>query len=298
VSFSPQTGTYVEKELEAMQTYETTIATADLTKLVEEENVVVFDTRFSLADTAQGRRIYMQDHIQKAQYAHLDEDLSGELTTSGGRHPLPDVSKLCDFLRKSGVNKNSQIVAYDDSSGAIASRLWWLCKWLRHDAVAVLDGGYDAWLSQELPTSKVEPVDVPEGNFEPKLREDLVLSAADVERQMTNESLVLVDAREAARFRGEFEPIDPVAGHVPGAINFPFQDNISERSHFKTDLELFELYQSLKSEQNVAVMCGSSVTACHNILAMRLAGLQMPRLYAGSWSDWLSDGQRPTATGH
>lgn len=278
----------------------TIVTSEDLAAHLNDPNWVVFDCRFTLTDPEAGRQAYLKGHIPGARYAHLDEDLAApRLEGQTGRHPMPDAktlaAKLCDW----GVGVNKQVVVYDDSFGAMAVRMWWLLRWLGHPAVALLDGGYPRWVKQQNPVTDALP-EARKGNCaclpEPSLAEgaDAVLRASH-----TGDALI-IDARPDRRFTGEFEPLDPVAGHVPGAINWPFDENLDIDGTFLPPEALRENYQSLlkgRAPWQVIHMCGSGVTACHNLLAMEIAGLPGSRLYPGSWSEWITDPARPVATG-
>ena len=259
---------------------------------------VVVDCRFSLTDTEAGRRAYRESHLPGARYAHLDEDLSGPITPTAGRHPLPDPARLARKLGEWGIGGGTQIVAYDDMGGMLAAaRLWWLSRWLGHEAVAVLDGGLSAWRQAGLPLTAELPV-ARSATFEARPDDRLWLTTARV--QALSKDDLLVDARAAARYRGEMEPIDPVAGHIPGAVNLPTEDNLAADGHFRPVAELRARFLAvLEGRAPTAVVhnCGSGVTACHNLLAMEAAGLSGSRLYAGSWSEWIRDPSRPVATG-
>ena len=262
----------------------------------------VFDCRFDLADTARGERDYRRGHVPGALYAHLDHDLSSPITPSSGRHPLPDRDRLCDWLGRCGVGSDTQVVAYDDSGGSMAVRLWWLLRWLGHTQVAVLDGGWQAWTAAGLPEAAL-PTTAPAGcRFVTGEPAAWLVSTDDIARQLAEgrDDILLVDARTAVRFRGEAEPIDPVAGRIPGAVNLPLADNLASDGLFKTAADLRALYADALGDiapQRCAAMCGSGVTACHNLLAMEIAGLKGAALYAGSWSEWIRDPSRPVATG-
>ncbi|MBW2267464.1 MAG: sulfurtransferase [Deltaproteobacteria bacterium] len=244
----------------------------------------VLDCRASLADLEHGRRVFAQGHIPGAQHADLDDDLA-KPAGEGGRHPLPDpvalVAKLCAW----GISDADQLVAYDDAGGAFAGRAWWLLRWLGHEQVAVLDGGLAAWrgeLSQD--TSLPSP-----GRFTRRTSLVRVVEADAIVSELG--ALALVDARAQPRFDGREEPIDPVAGHIPGAVCLPFQGNLDDAGHFLSAAELRERFDSLGDDP--VCYCGSGVTAAHNVLAMRIAGLPEPRLYPGSWSEWILDPSRP-----
>ncbi|HEV2110808.1 MAG TPA: sulfurtransferase [Gammaproteobacteria bacterium] len=262
---------------------------------------VLFDCRDTLADPEAGPRMFAAGHIPGARHIHLGRELSGPITPDTGRHPLPDPRVLAAALGRAGVDATTQIVAYDDVQGAFAARLWWLARWLGHRQVAVLNGGWQQWLAEGRPVSR-EPPSHPPREF-PLLdapSESWVPVADIVELVRGRKRGVLLDARAAARFRGEEESIDPVAGHVPGAVSAPFAGNIAADGRFKSPAELrrrFEqLLSGLRPDQAIS-MCGSGVTACHNLLAMETAGLKGARLYAGSWSEWIRDPARPVASG-
>ena len=260
----------------------------------------IFDCRFDLAATSRGEQAHAEAHLPDAIYAHLDRDLSSPITPQSGRHPLPDPDTLCDWLGRHGITPETQVVAYDDSGGTMAVRLWWLLRWLGHAPVAVLDGGWQAWTGADLPLQSHAPEAVAATPFVGRLDWDQVVSTATLQQQLSSGGeLQLLDARTAERFRGEAEPIDPVAGHIPGAINLPLQDNLGSDGRFKPAGELRSMYlQALRDTpaDKVVAMCGSGVTACHNLLAMESAGLNGGRLFAGSWSEWIRDPARAVAT--
>lgn len=255
----------------------------------------VVDCRHDLLDPDAGRRAYDSAHIPGAIHAHLDRDLSGPKTGTNGRHPLPAPSEFCSWLGRMGIAPTTPVVAYDEGSGAYAARLWWLMRWVGHARVCVLDGGWAAWESQDRPSTRDVP-SFPEQIYVGTPRANLVVTAAEVEANLTEPQFVLLDARGATRFAGAEEPIDPVAGHIPGALNRPFTTNLSA-GRFKPKEVLLEEFESLLETvepASVVHQCGSGVTACHNLLAMEHAGLPGSRLYAGSWSEWCSDSRRPT----
>lgn len=262
-------------------------------ELRADASAVVFDCRFSLTDSGQGQRDYEAGHIPGARFADLERDLSAPTSAGGGRHPLPDRAELASRFRDWGVTNGSRVVCYDQNSGAVAVRLWWITRWLGHTKVAVLDGGLDAWLSAGFPTDSeiVSPI---LGDFTPDEPLTRVCTADD----LTDAEINLLDARDTSRFRGEVEPIDAVAGHIPGAISAPFNENL-DGNRFKSPDALQARFGDLNIDPNIDTVCycGSGVTANHNILALLLAGYPEPILYAGSWSDWISDSRRPVATG-
>ena len=273
----------------------TTLVSPDqLAQHLHDPQWIVFDCRFALTRPESGRQAYAKSHIPGARYAHLNEDLSGPITPASGRHPLPDPGLLAGKLGQWGVDRDKQVVVYDDSFGSMAVRLWWLLRWLGHDAVALLDGGFPAWLKQgreldaEIP--EVHPTE-----FHPAQNDSLWVDSAAVLAAL-QQKRVIIDARAEERFTGFIEPLDKVAGHIPGSLNAPFEDNLDMRGNFLKPEELRAQYESLlhgAPPGEVIHMCGSGVTACHNLLAMELAGLPGGKLYAGSWSEWITDPSRP-----
>lgn len=264
---------------------------------LEDPNWITIDCRFSLMDTDLGTRQYAESHIPQAHYAHLDHDLSGDIVPEQtGRHPLPSKAKFAEFLERCGVHEKSQIIAYDDKVGGVASRLWWLCQWIGHKNCAVLNGGFAAWTEANFPISDALPDSVHSGKVL-ALRESLVqtVSHDDVQRYhggsatAANSPYTLLDAREAVRYKGFEEPIDRVAGHIPGALNAPFMENVEANGLFKSAQSLrarFENAVQAANNKSLVHYCGSGVTAAHNILAMTYAGLNPGSLYPGSYSEW------------
>ncbi|MFC6671776.1 sulfurtransferase [Marinobacterium aestuariivivens] len=258
----------------------------------------LLDCRFSLADTGYGRRVYGEGHIAGARFLDLDRDLSSPVGPRTGRHPLPVPGRLNARLRQCGVGPGVQVVVYDDCGGAMAARAWWLLRWLGHDAVALLDGGYPAWLALGGETQQTPPADADSG-WRAECDGQAVVDVDEVEAGLRAPAFTLVDARSAERFRGEQEPIDPVAGHIPGSLNRPLSENLAG-GLFKEAAQLRLEWQALLGDRDpasVVHLCGSGVTACHNLLSMEVAGLAGSRLYAGSWSEWIRDPARPVATG-
>jgi thiosulfate/3-mercaptopyruvate sulfurtransferase len=278
--------------------YTTLVDTDELAKHLDDPDWVIFDCRFTLSDTGAGLRAYNEGHIPGARYAHLDNDLSSPVTNTTGRHPLPDPGELAAKLGAWGVDRNKQVVVYDDTFGAMAVRMWWLLKWMDHENVALLDGVFPKWLREKRPISKELPAIEP-ASFTASTNDDMWIAADEVQ-SLAEGAGVVIDARAEERYSGEVEPLDKVAGHVPGAINLPWEDNLDLGGDFLPAEELRELYTPLIGEhpaRNVIQMCGSGVTACHNILAMEHAGLKGSRLYAGSWSEWITDPARPVKSG-
>ncbi|HEU4626137.1 MAG TPA: sulfurtransferase [Steroidobacteraceae bacterium] len=284
--------------------YTTLIQVAELAALLEREpqadaSVVVLDCRHELSQPEWSDRAYAAGHIPTAVQAHLDRDLSGPVTPTSGRHPLPDVTAFAETLGRWGIDNTVQVVAYDQGNGVYAARAWWLLRWVGHSAVAVLDGGFAAWQEAGLRVSHDAPARAPR-RFVPHVAAGAALSTAEVEQALMRNEIALVDARGADRFRGENETIDPVAGHVPGATNRPFGKNVDGRGRFLPAAELRRQWTEAlagRDAREVVAMCGSGVSACHNLLALEIAGLSGARLYAGSWSEWIRDPRRPIARG-
>lgn len=281
--------------------YTTLISPEDLARHLADPNWVVLDCRHDLAAPQAGRAAYEAGHIPSAQFADLETDLSdkspGPNGEFRGRHPLPERTAFVETLRRWGVNHGSQIVAYDAHGGMYAARLWWMLRWVGHEAVAVLDGGLPAWQALDRPLS-TESVERPRGNVEPHAPLVRAVTAEDVLANLRQPVFTVVDARAPDRFRGENETLDPVGGHIPGARNRFFKDNLQSDGRFKPALKLAEEFRALILQPDAAVMqCGSGVTACHNLLAMEIAGLGGAMLYPGSWSEWCADSSRPVATG-
>ncbi|MBT8137656.1 MAG: sulfurtransferase [Gammaproteobacteria bacterium] len=263
----------------------------------EEPDWVLLDCRYSLADPAAGRARWEQGHIPGAVHADLENELSAPASPRG-RHPLPDPVELAGHFSDWGISMETQVVAYDDSHGAFAARAWWLLRWLGHDAVAVLDGGLQAWRRAGLPLTNAVPDRKP-AHFEIRLRDQLRVDADEVAQALKSDGCVL-DARAAERFLGEQEPLDRRAGHIPGAHNYPFTANLDRDGRFLSPSELrvcFDAARQSTSPKKIICMCGSGVTACHNLLALEIAQLPGARLFPGSWSEWCADPQRPIASG-
>jgi thiosulfate/3-mercaptopyruvate sulfurtransferase len=280
-------------------THRTLISAESLAALLGDARLRLFDCRFDLARPDDGRVRYLDEHLPGAVYADLNRDLSASPTPGSGRHPLPAPEAFEARLRGWGVNRDSQVVAYDDGNGMYAARLWWMLRWLGHEAVAVLDGGLRRWLQLDLPFTDEVPRPAP-GDFAAHPRNSLAVDAAEVLAAAADPSRRVLDARAPERYRGEVEPIDAVAGHVPGARSHPFGLSLDAQGRF---LEPEVLRAGLASSldgvpaDGTIAMCGSGVTACHLLLALEHAGLRGARLYPGSWSEWCSDPSRPVRTG-
>jgi thiosulfate/3-mercaptopyruvate sulfurtransferase len=274
--------------------FTTLISTGVLAAHLDDPFVVV-DCRFKLDDEEWGRRSYEAEHIPQAVYAHLGTDLSGPVTGTNGRHPLPDVGTLAKTFGRLGITSGVQVVACDQDNGMYASRLWWMLRWLGHDAAAVLDGGFAKWKAEGRPTTRGIEMR-PARTFTASPRSDMIVDASTVASLMHDKAWRLVDARAAERYRGEVEPLDKVAGHIPGAVNHFFQNNIAEDGTFRTPEALRARLRDALGDvpaDRIVCYCGSGVTACCNLLALEHAGLPGAKLYPGSWSEWSSDPDRP-----
>jgi thiosulfate/3-mercaptopyruvate sulfurtransferase len=259
----------------------------------------VIDCRFDLANPEAGAKAYAEGHVPGAQYLNLDHDLSGPKTGVNGRHPLPDRATLVAALAARGLKQGQQVVAYDAQGGMYAARAWWLLRWLGHDAVALLDGGLQAWQAAGYALSQDVAPQSP-GDFKAGAPLAVTFDVQAVERNLSTHERVVIDARAADRYRGENETLDAVGGHIPGALNRFFKDNLTADGRFKPAHSLREEFQALLpgiAPDHVVLQCGSGVTACVNALAMEVAGLHGAALYAGSWSEWSSNPARPVATG-
>jgi thiosulfate/3-mercaptopyruvate sulfurtransferase len=281
-----------------MTRFSTLISSSELALRLTAPDLCIIDCRASLQDVAAGRAAFAKAHLPGARFADLLEDLSGPIVPGQtGRHPLPSIEGFAANARGWGVSAASQVVAYDDTGGAFAARLWWLLRWLGHDAVAVLDGGFPAWVAQGgSVTDELRPV--APGDFTPHPHGKLLVTARELSSPQSR-ARKLFDARAPERFRGDVEPLDPVSGHIPGAVNLPFAENLKD-GRFRSPADLRERFAAAldgTSPEEAVVYCGSGVTACHDVLAFAHAGLPLPRLYAGSWSEWITDPTRATAKG-
>jgi len=261
-----------------------------------ESDLVIADCRFWLGQPDRGRTAYEADHIPGAVYLDLERDLSAPVGEHGGRHPLPDIPALAERLGRAGIGNDTRVVAYDDQGGAMASRLWWLLKYLGHDNVYVMDEGYSAWKREGYPVSSERKAIVPSA-FVPRVRAEMLADVSEVRSKLGRPGTVLVDSREAPRYRGETEPMDKVAGHIPGAVNKFWKGVLDEQGRFKPADAIADHFADLPRDKELIVYCGSGVTATPNVLALQEAGFQKVKLYAGSWSDWISYPENPIATG-
>ena len=265
-------------------------------------HIVAADCRYWLTEPHHGREAFLAGHIPGAIYLDMNQDLSSEVKEHGGRHPLPDPEQLAAKLTAAGVTKTSTIVAYDEQGGSGASRFWWLLQWMGHEGeVLLLDGGWNAWLSAELPveqgvSSAAASTDAL--RYEPNLQPQLLVSMEEVKSRLGRSDVVMIDSRDGARYRGEVEPIDRVAGHIPGAVNQPWQGNLSANGNWKSTEEQRDRWSEVVGDvEEIIVYCGSGVTACPNVLGLWQAGYRHAKLYTGSWSDWSSYEENPVATG-
>lgn len=282
--------------------YTTLIDANTLAQHLSDPKWVVLDCRHDLMNPDFGRHAYAEGHLQNARLAHLDTDLSGPKSGADGafrgRHPLPERALLLDTLRAWGIDDDSQVVAYDAHGGMYAARLWWLLRWLGHGAVAVLDGGLAAWSAAGLALDTAPAPARPRGTLSERPTLVRTVTLAQMEGNLASARLQVIDARANDRFRGENETIDPVGGHIPGARNRFFKDNLQADGRFKDAATLRqELAPIVGAPDNAVMQCGSGVTACHNLLALEVAGLPGAALYPGSWSEWCSSPTRPVATG-
>lgn len=277
--------------------YLTLIDPTALAALVERRAVALFDCGFDLADPAGGRARFVAGHVPGAAYLHLDDDLAAPPSGANGRHPLPDRATLARGLARAGARAGEQIVAYDEAGGAFAARLWWMVKWLGHEEVAVLDGGLPAWKAAGLPLEAGEASPRAVGDFAAAAAPGRAIVGAD---EILRGAVQVIDARAPERFGGAPHPLDAVPGHIPGAVNLFYRDNLGPDGRFLPPVELRRRYAGAiggRPPGEVAVQCGSGVTATHSLLAMEHAGLAGARLYPGSWSEWVSDPARPIAPG-
>jgi thiosulfate/3-mercaptopyruvate sulfurtransferase len=278
--------------------YTTLISAAELAAHAGDPSWIVVDCRHNLADVDASEHAYHAGHIAGAQFMHMDRDLSGNKTGANGRHPLPRLADIVATFSRAGIDDSKQVIAYDQNNGMWAARLWWLLQWLGHPAAAVLDGGVDRWLAEgHLLTGKDSQPSPATFVARPPAA---TASAREIVEHFDDGALTVIDARAPERYRGDVEPIDPVAGHIPGAVNRPYTTNLGPEGTFKPAVQLRTEFQALLQDSSpvrVVHQCGSGVTACHNVLAMAIAGLPGSRLYPGSWSEWIADPSRPIARG-
>ncbi|MDQ0114590.1 sulfurtransferase [Paenibacillus harenae] len=261
-----------------------------------EPDIVIVDCRFLMGKPDAGRELYEASHIPGAVYLDLEKDLSAPVEEHGGRHPLPDNFELTVTLSRVGIGNESRVVAYDDQGGAMASRLWWLLKYLGHEQVFVMDEGFTAWFNAGFPVSSEQKVLIP-AKFLATVQHAMLVEMDEVKELLGDERVTLIDSREAPRYRGEVEPLDKAAGHIPGAINRFWKDGLTEAGIWKDTAAQAERFADLDRDRDLIVYCGSGVTATPNVIALQEAGFSKVRLYAGSWSDWISYEGNPVAVG-
>ncbi len=280
--------------------YTSIISAENLKASLFAENLVIIDCRFSLSNTESGRIEYNKSHIPKSHYAHLDEDLSGEIIPGKtGRHPMPEKEHFVEMVSKWGIDNNTQVIAYDHSHGGIAARLWFLLKWLGHEKVAVLDGGWKAWNGLKYPVTNEVPKNQIKA-FLSKNNDQLVVNAEFIKSIAKNNEWLVCDSRTADRYRGENETIDPIAGHIPGAVSVPFIENVDAAGNMLNKKELEQRFKEKLGDhpiEKTVFYCGSGVTACHNLLALNYIGMKEPKIYPGSWSEWITDKSREIEIG-
>jgi thiosulfate/3-mercaptopyruvate sulfurtransferase len=275
--------------------FTTLIDTNSLLDAYDNPDWIIFDTRYDLADKDAGKQAYLQGHIPGAIYVDLHDDLSRPPATNKGRHPLPTVDTMNALFSELGINPESQVIIYDNAFGAFAARLWWMLRHMQHEKVAVLNGGWQSWLAVEGPVSKDNEARL-ECTFNNLAVEEDVIGIEQVQ-----DANLIIDSREPARYAGESEPIDKAAGHIPGAHNRFWKENITENGCFKEKKVLRQEFEEILGNtpvEETVFYCGSGVTACHNLLAAVHAGLALPKLYAGSWSEWSSNPEKPVVTGY
>lgn len=282
-----------------MTTFTDLISVTELKELTQSSGCRIVDCRHNLFDLEKGQADYMEGHLPGAVFADMDKDLASEITPVSGRHPLPEVELFRRQLEAWGIGNHTQVVVYDYGNGSLAVRMWWMLRWLGHDAVAVLDGGIAAWTDADESLDDGVP-ELPRATFVASPDESMIATTAEIESAVRNgEAFNLIDARDEGRYRGENEPIDTVAGHIPGAVNLPLARNLNHDGRWRGVSELEAIWNDFlpgRTGEPLIVMCGSGVTACHLILSARLAGLEIPRLYVGSWSEWIRDDSRPVET--
>ena len=279
--------------------FTTLVSVDELHEHLNDPDWAVFDVRFDLNDPPKGERQYLAGHIPGAIHAHLERDLSLPALPQGGRHPLPTVEALARTFSRWGIDSQVQVVAYDDNGGGFASRLWWTLKYLGHRRVALLDGGFPAWVRTGLPTVDGEETR-PTRQFQPEVQLSMLADVSDVLEAIQNKDLHLIDARAPERYQGLEEPLDPIAGHIPTAVNRFWKDNLDEEGYLLPKTALEKTWKALlegHSPKEAIVYCGSGVTSCMNLLAMEHIGLEGARLYAGSWSQWSADPDLPKVPG-
>jgi len=279
-------------------TYRSIISSDLLQQHLDDPNWRIVDCRYNLMETDEGLSLYQMEHIPNAVYAHLARDLSSPASNNSGRHPLPDAEQFILTLEAWGIDNRKQVVVYDDAGGSFAARLWWMLRWLGHESVAVLDGGYSVWKQQGLPTTNTIPHFDPT-TFTGNPDMGMLVNSDALQEHLGNSTVLLIDVRDPQRYSGQEEPIDNIAGHVPGAINIPWKNNVANNGMYLPRAQLHDQYSKLLEDaagKDIVFMCGSGVTACHSLVAMEYIGITGAQLYPGSWSEWITDNNRPIAT--
>ena len=279
--------------------YQTMISAQELKTIIDHDNVRVFDCRFSLKDPQGGINSFRAGHIPNSQHADMDTQLSAAMTATSGRHPLPEAEVFLQQIKDWGINNDTQVIAYDDMSGAFAARLWWMMRWFGHDKVAVLDGGLEKWTDQGYALTD-QDISLSAGQFNGQANMEWCVDIDTVARELAAQTITLIDARSADRYSAKDQTTDPVPGHIPGASNLPFAGNLNADGTMAPPQVIRARFEQTIKDQpfnNVINMCGSGVTACHNLLAQAVAGLPPMKLFVGSWSQWIRDKSRPVATG-
>ena len=280
-----------------MQAFKSVITPEQTNELLNSSNLIIIDCRYELSTPDKGKEDFQHSHIPGAIYAHLKYDLAGPVVPERtGRHPLPDIDELSKKFSSWGIGKDTQVIAYDESTGAmVAARVWWLLKYLGHDNVAVLNGGFENWTKQGYPTT-AEIITPKPAIFTPEVNPQMLVTSNDVEAVLNNNNYLIIDSRAEERYLGEFEPIDPIAGRIPGAVNRFHANNNDDDGKYKNSSllkeEFTELINNIPADKTI-FYCGSGVTGAQNVLAYYYAGLGLPKLYAGSWSEWITDPNRP-----
>lgn len=259
-------------------------------------SVRIIDCRFQLGNPSQGFNLYMKEHISGAYYFDLEKDLSFFASEHGGRHPMPDMDRIVDKLSTAGIDQNTKIVAYDDQDGMMASRFWWILKYLGHEHVYILNGGFRKWLNKGYPTSDDLP-SINRKEFVPNLHPEMLSNMEEVKQNIITKKAIVIDSRDQKRYAGLEEPIDKKAGHIPGALHYFWKDSINEDNEWKSTNDLKEQFKTLPKDQSIIVYCGSGVSACPNIVALNELDFENVKLYIGSWSDWISYEENPIAVG-
>ena len=275
--------------------FDTIISAKELNENLSKEDWVIMDCRYSSLNKDLKYTEYLEAHIPNARYAHMDKDLSGSIIPNQtGRHPFPEPDDFIRTIQSWGIYNHTQVIVYDDNHGALASRLWYMLKYVGHSKVAVLNGGYKEWTRLKYSTNNALPAEI-KSDFKGKPNPEMLVSLKTVVDRSQNETACLVDSRASNRYHGEVEPLDPIAGHIPSALNYPFASNVDSDGLWKSKAEIKERFQSLLQKEELIFYCGSGVTACHNLLALHYIGFTNAKLYPGSWSEWITDPSREIA---